>query len=90
MVCYRAISVQALKAVVARVEQKEREGQIPAWEEVTSTAPIIPESDLPEPGSISSEREWPHLGAKELTLGNGMKVRTVLEAFFPASLTFDA
>ena len=76
----RAISVQALKEVVARVERKEREGQIPAWEEVASTDPIIADGDLPEPGSISSERDWPIVGAKELTLANGMKVSLVLQA----------
>jgi hypothetical protein len=31
-------------------------------------------AELPEPGSVVSERAWPLLGATELLLNNGMRV----------------
>ena len=78
----RAISVQDLRTVVDRVEQQEREGQIPAWDEVASTASIIPLDDVPEPGSVSSSRQWPYVDATEVRLANGMTVTFPLRAGF--------
>ena len=57
-----------------RVEQQEREGQIPAWDEVASTASIIPPNEQPEPGSVASSRQWPYVDATEVRLANGMTV----------------
>ena len=57
-----------------RVERQEREGQIPAWDEVASTAAVIPPDEAPEPGSVSSSQQWPYVGATEIRLENGMTV----------------
>ena len=71
----RATSVAALKAVVAKVQQQQEGDAIQPWSEIASTASVIPEDEMPLPGEILPDiKEYPYLGAKELTLANGMKV----------------
>ena len=71
------MSVAGLKAVVENVGRlEEQEGAIQPWSEIASTQSVIPEGDMPTPGEILPDiREFSYLGAKEITLANGMKVR---------------
>lgn len=70
----RAIREQRIQEVVAAVEALERHGAIEPWDDAAGILDILPEDELPPKGTISSRRELAHVGACELTLGNGMKV----------------
>lgn len=55
-----------------KVEQQEASGSIdPLSEDETPTQLL---ESPPEPGSIVSRKDYPVLGAVELTLSNGMRV----------------
>ena len=69
------MSVADLKAVVESVAQMEEQEEIQPWSEIASAESVIPEEDMPTPGEILPDiKEYPYLGAKEVTLANGMKV----------------
>ena len=70
------MSVADLKAVVEGVKQlEEQEDGIQPWSEIASTESVIPEEEMPTPGEILPDiKEYPYLGAREITLANGMKV----------------
>jgi len=71
----RAISVAELRTVVEKVDRLEREGGIPAWQDYSQTPSIIPEGEKPAAGEIlPGVKEFPYLGAKEVTLANGMRI----------------
>lgn len=68
----RTISTEELQRVVDKVEQQEASGSIQPLSEDETPTQIL--ETPPEPGSIVSRREYPVLGAVELTLSNGMRV----------------
>lgn len=71
------MSVADLKAVVESVRQMQEKGEIEPWSEHAPMEAIIPEGSMPIPGEILPDiRDYPYLGAKEITLANGMKVRS--------------
>lgn len=71
------MSIANLKAVVAKVLKQQQEDLIQPWSEIASTASVIPEGQMPLPGEILPDiKDFLYTGAKELTLGNGMKVAT--------------
>ena len=81
----RAMSVANLKAVVEKVRQQEEEDLVQPWSEIASTASVIPEEEMPHPGKILPDvKEFPYVGAKELTCSNGMKVGGPLRLDFIA------
>ncbi|KAL3146657.1 hypothetical protein ABBQ32_000885 [Trebouxia sp. C0010 RCD-2024] len=66
------VSTVELQRVIDEVEQQEKAGSIePLPEDDTPTSILEAE---PEAGQIVSRKEYPLLGAIELTLSNGMKV----------------
>ena len=70
------MSVKGLKAVIKKVAEQELNDEIQPWNEIASTASVIPEGEMPDPGEISPDtKDYPYVGAKELTLANGMTVR---------------
>lgn len=69
------MSVKDLKAVVKKVEAQDQRDELQPWSEIASTASVIPEAEMPDPGEILPDiKEYPYVGAKELTLANGMRV----------------
>lgn len=74
----RSVSEDALREVVARVQELEETGAIAPWEEQDAVDSVLPPGYAVAPGSVVSSREWPNIGAKELRLSNGMKVRWLL------------
>ena len=85
----RAMSVAELKAVVEGVERLEaQEDGIQPWSEIASSQSVIPGGEMPTPGEILPDiKEYPYLGAKEITLANGMKVSPSALATSHMSLT---
>ncbi|KAG0559726.1 hypothetical protein KC19_10G125800 [Ceratodon purpureus] len=65
-------NVEALKAVVAKVAEMERQGDIATWEE--ENIPDVLVKELPTPGVITGTNEFPEFDAKEIILSNGMRV----------------
>ena len=53
----------------------EARGGIEPWAGLDAELSIIPKGLHIEPGSIQSRCACPHVGATELTLSNGMRVR---------------
>ena len=74
----RNVSEQELQEVVSRVCAQEAEDDIPQWSQADAPASVLPPDQLPKPGRVVSRRELPTLGATELVLSNGMRVRHVL------------
>lgn len=74
--CCRAVSNAELQTVIDEVQRQEAAGSIdPLPEDNTPTSILEAE---PEAGQIVSRKDYPVLGAVELTLSNGMKVWLVL------------
>lgn len=70
--CCSFVSTVELQRVIDEVERQEKAGSIePLPEDDTPTSILEAE---PEAGQIVSRKEYPVLGAVELTLSNGMKV----------------
>ena len=68
-----------LQTVIEEVERQEAAGSIDALPEDDTPTNIL-EAE-PEAGQIVSRKEYPVLGAIELTLSNGMRVSCVPLAF---------
>ncbi|KAK9820030.1 hypothetical protein WJX72_005269 [[Myrmecia] bisecta] len=68
----RSVSVDELKAVMAKVDAMEARGEIGPWQEDDVPTSIL--EHIPEPGQVVEERVWPEIGSKEILLANGMKV----------------
>lgn len=64
--------------MVRRVDRAEAQGEIGPWEQIDAETAIIPVGKEPLPGQIVARRQWPAIGATELTLSNGMKVSSAL------------
>ena len=78
--CCSSVSTVELQKVIDEVEGQEKAGSIqPLLEDDTPTSILEAE---PEAGQIVSRKEYPVLGAVELTLSNGMKVEDALAAAF--------
>lgn len=73
MAC-RSVSTDELQRVIDEVEQREAAGSIEPLSEDEAPTQIL--ESQPEPGSVVSRKEYPVLGAVELQLSNGMRVRT--------------
>ena len=69
---FRSVSTDELQRVLDDVQQQEAAGDIDSLPEDDTPTSIL-ESE-PEAGQIVSRKEYPVLGATELTLTNGMKV----------------
>lgn len=82
--CCRAVSNAELQTVIEEVEGQEAAGSIDALPEDDTPTNIL-EAE-PETGQIVSRKEYPVLGAIELTLSNGMRVSCV-PPHFPADLS---
>ena len=61
--------------MVSRVQADEAEDRILQWTQADAPASVLPPDQLPKPGSVVSRRELSALGATELVLSNGMRVR---------------
>ena len=73
--CCSSVSKAELQTVIDEVEQQEAGGSIePLPEDDTPTSILEAE---PQAGQIESRKEYPVLGATELTLSNGMRVGNV-------------
>ena len=60
--------------MVARVAAMEAAGEILPWSQQDAPASLM--AELPPPGTIVQRKELKALGATELLLSNGMRVRT--------------
>lgn len=76
-VCCRSVSQDALKQVVHKVQQLEDAGELAGLQDEDFIDSILPPGYEAPAGSISAQREWPGMDAKELTLSNGMKVHSL-------------
>lgn len=71
----RHLSEHELSEVVARVAAMEAAGEIQPWSQQDAPSCLMPE--LPPRGTIVSRRALPELGATEMQLSNGMRVRLI-------------
>ncbi|KAL2635876.1 hypothetical protein R1flu_007355 [Riccia fluitans] len=74
------VTPEDLKAVLYKVEALENKRDIPPWDEELIPDEII--DKMPTAGSIVSSTHFPHFGATELILNNGMRVCYKCTDFF--------
>ncbi|KAK8566816.1 hypothetical protein V6N13_002501 [Hibiscus sabdariffa] len=79
-------TIDDLKNVVSKINNLEKEGSIIPWDEK-----YIPEELVnvkPDPGYIVEQKKYPHIGATELNLSNGMRVCYKCTDFFDDQVLF--
>lgn len=65
-------TIEDLKAVVYKIQSLEEAGEILPWDEEQIPEEIV--ENIPLPGYVVSQTDFPEFGATELILSNGMRI----------------